>query len=78
MTLAFVASINTLPIDGFTINGFGVTGFRTFLVAPLDANEISAIASVPTTDDDDCCGAIMVPPAKPPLRTPWGTARWLR
>lgn len=75
--LTFVASINTLPIDGFTINGFGVTGFRTFVAVPLDANQFSAIASIgDDAGDDECCTGVMVPPAKNPIRTPWGTGTW--
>jgi hypothetical protein len=76
MSIAFVAATNTLPIDGFTINGFGVTGFRTFAAVPLDANQFSAIAGVGDTDDDECCTGVMVPPAKAPLRTPWGVRKW--
>ena len=46
MSIPFVAAINTLPIDGFTINGFGITGFRTFAVVPLDGNQLSAVAAI--------------------------------
>ena len=78
LALLFTAAINTLPIDGFAINGFGVTGFRTFSVVPLDNNQLSAVANLgaPDAADDDCCTGVMVPPAKAPLRTPWGTRRW--
>ena len=77
MSLSFVGEINALPIDGFAINGFGVTGFRTFAVLPPDANQLSAVASLGAGDEDDeCCTGVMVPPAKAPLRTPWGTRQW--
>ena len=76
LALLFTAAINTLPIDGFAINGFGVTGFRTFSVVPLDNNEISAVAGFAPDADDECCTGVMVPPAKAPLRTPWGTRQW--
>lgn len=77
MSLFFVAEINSLPTNGFAINGFGVTSFRTFSVVPLDANQLSAVTGLSVTDEDDeCCTGVMVPAARAPLRTPWGTRRW--
>lgn len=77
--LTFTAEINALPIDGFTINGFGVTTFQTFKVIPLEAAEFSAVAALDGTEaDDECCTGVMVPPERPPLRTPWGFPRWSR
>jgi hypothetical protein len=76
MSIAFVAATNTLPIDGFTINGFGITGFRTFVAVPADAALFAAIGKITPETDDDCCTGVMVPPAKAPLRTPWGTRQW--
>ena len=73
MSIAFVATINSLPIDGFTINGFGVTSFRTFAVVPLEGAELSAVAGLGADEDDECCTGVVVPPAKSPVRTPWGT-----
>ena len=78
MNPLFSAEINALPINGFIINGFGITAFRTYTVMPLDAGQFSAMIRIPSDGGDDCCDAIMVPPAKAPLRTPWGSTRWLR
>ena len=79
MTLAFTAEINSLPIDGFTINGFGITGFRTFTVMPLEAGQFSGVVRLDAgEEDDECCTGVTIPPAKSPVRTPWGSTRWLR
>lgn len=78
MTLSYAAEINSLPTNGFAINGFGVTSFRTFAVAPLDAAQFSALAILKGDPDDECCDGVMIPPAKAPVRTPWGSTRWLR
>ena len=76
LSTLFTAAINALPIDGFAINGFGVTSFRTFTMVPLDANQFSAIARLDADADDECCTGVMVPAARPPLRTPWGVRKW--
>lgn len=76
MSLLFTAEINSLPIDGFAINGFGITSFQKFAVVPLEANQFSAVASFDADADDECCTGVIVPPAKAPLRTPWGTRKW--
>jgi hypothetical protein len=79
MSLFLTAEINALPIDGFAINGFGVTSFQTFAVAPLDGNQLSAVASLGSGDvDDECCAGVMIPPARAPARTPWGSTKWSR
>ena len=72
----FTAAINALPIDGFVTNGFGITTFRNFAVVPIDGNQLSAVAELSMDADDECCTGVMVPPAKAPLRTPWGTRKW--
>ena len=78
MSLLFTAEINSLPIDGFAINGFSITAFRTYGIVPYDGAQFSAVAVLKGDPDDECCDGVMIPPAKSPVRTPWGSTRWLR